>query len=84
MATTGRPLDLAELVDLAGPRAESLTPGDQVEVRNRFDRRWSGGFEVASIQHGGCRIRRDSDGVVLPVMFASAEVRRRRNGVGRT
>lgn len=78
MALTTRPLDLTELADLAGRAEHDLVPGDEVEVRNRFDRRWSSGFSLVTMQRGTCRVRRDSDGVVLPVAFAPGEVRRRR------
>jgi hypothetical protein len=54
--------------------------GTKVEVRDRFDRRWTRGFEVAeTVETGegaGYRIRRLSDGSVLPVVFGADEVRR--------
>lgn len=64
----GLGLETAELLD--GP----------AEVRNRFDGRWVSGFRVAGIvagTDGVCyRVVRCSDGAVLPVVFAPADVRR--------
>jgi hypothetical protein len=53
-----------------------------VEVRNRFDGRWSGGFEVVEAltdQGAGpnFRVRRSSDGQVLPELFSAEDVVRR-------
>jgi hypothetical protein len=56
-----------------------------VEVRSRFDQAWARGFEVAEQVPGlaepSYRVRRRSDGSVLPVLFGGDEVReeRRRN-----
>jgi hypothetical protein len=52
-----------------------------VEVRSRFDRGWARGFEVAETVAGtdpGYRIRRRSDGSILPVVFATEDVREER------
>jgi hypothetical protein len=52
-----------------------------VEVRSRFDRGWARGFEVAETVVGndpGYRIRRRSDGSILPVVFATEDVREER------
>jgi len=49
--------------------------GTRVEVTNRFDRRWSRGFEVAEIVGAGYRLRRLSDGTVIPAVFVPNEVR---------
>ena len=54
-----------------------LLPGTEVEVRNRYVRGWSGGFQVAAIDRDRYRIRRRSDGVVLPAAFTSTDVRPR-------
>lgn len=59
-------------------RPDRLRPGDRVEVQNRFDGRWSRGFEVVDVLHGvgtrHYRIRRLSDGAVLPRLFVEDEV----------
>jgi hypothetical protein len=54
---------------------ERLEPGTRVEVRRRFDQHWSRGFEVAEACEGGYRLRRLSDGSVLPTEFTDDEVR---------
>jgi len=59
-----------------------VDPGTRVEVRSRFDRAWARGFEVAEQVQAdeGCRyrVRRRSDGAVLPVLFAGDELREER------
>jgi hypothetical protein len=59
-----------------------VDPGTRVEVRSRFDRAWARGFEVAeevteerSLRY---RVRRRSDGSVLPVLFEDQDVRAER------
>ena len=54
---------------------ERLEPGTRVEVRRRFDQHWSRGFEVAELREGGYRLRRLSDGSILPADFTDDEVR---------
>ncbi|HET6873837.1 MAG TPA: hypothetical protein VFH70_03620 [Acidimicrobiales bacterium] len=49
-------------------------------MRNRFDGRWVAGFELASEDrsnsgHTRYRVRRLSDGLVLPSSFTDDEVR---------
>jgi hypothetical protein len=53
----------------------SLRPGTRVEVATRFRGNWVTGFEVASAGDLGYRVRRTSDGAVLPVEFSYASVR---------
>jgi hypothetical protein len=53
-----------------------LATGDPVEVRNRFDRRWTRGFVVDQVVDDGYRIRRSSDEQLLPSVFTGEEVRR--------
>jgi hypothetical protein len=52
-----------------------LEPGVEVEVRTHFTARWSGGFEVDRVVGDRVRIRRRSDGVVLPVALEVDDVR---------
>ena len=52
-----------------------LRPGMRVEVATRFRGDWAAGFEVESVAADRCRIRRVSDGSVLPVDFAYPRVR---------
>jgi len=61
-----------------------LEPGTPVEVRRRFDHSWARGFEVAEVLDSGYRIKRMSDGSVLPAEFTFDDVRaarRRREGL---
>jgi hypothetical protein len=62
---------------------EKLEPGARVEVRRRFDQSWARGFEIADVLAEGYRIRRRSDGSVLPADFRFEEVRpeRKRQGL---
>ena len=53
-----------------------MEAGTKVEVRDRFTDAWRRGLEVAEAVDGGYRIRRLSDGSVLPVVFTADEVRR--------
>jgi hypothetical protein len=62
-----------------------MEPGTRVEVRTRFDQRWTRGFEVADVLPGAegsqrYRIRRRSDDSVLPTEFGSEEVRSEKKG----
>ena len=65
-----------------------MTPGTRVEVRSRFDQRWSRGFEISEIvsgDHGETgparyRVRRRSDGSILPVVFTGDDLREERRG----
>jgi hypothetical protein len=59
-----------------------VKPGTRIEVRARFDQAWARGFEVAEevgdIGPVRYRVRRRSDGSVLPVLFGEEEVREER------
>lgn len=61
---------------------EALEPGTRVEVRNRFDGRWSRGFEVAAVEEEGYRLLRLSDLTTLPVTFGADTVRKERRRQG--
>jgi hypothetical protein len=66
-----------------GP-SELLSPGTRVDVRTRYVGTWSRGFEVAeTIKGDGYRVRRVSDGSVLPEPLSTDEVRpeRRKQGL---
>jgi hypothetical protein len=54
---------------------ELMAVGTPVEVRNRFVGTWSRGFEVADHEAGRYRIKRLSDGSILPDEFDPQEVR---------
>lgn len=58
---------------------------EPVEVRSSFRQgHWSGGFEVTEVvrrqEQQYFRLRRRSDGAVLPVLFPEDDVRRARPG----
>jgi hypothetical protein len=57
----------------SGP--ELLGAGTAVDVRSRYLGTWSRGFEVAEIVGDTYRVRRLSDGSVLPSEFACDDVR---------
>lgn len=56
-----------------------VNQGTWVEVRSRFDQRWARGFEVGEIieadDRASYRIRRRSDGYLLPASFGDNEIR---------
>jgi hypothetical protein len=58
----------------AGP---SLAVGTHVETRSGFDGSWQAGFVVAEVTERGYRLRRESDGTILPEL-PHEQVRRRR------
>ena len=63
---------------------EDLVAGTKVEVRRRFDQHWTRGFEIAEIVGDRYRLRRLSDGSVLPADFEGEELRperKRRQGM---
>jgi hypothetical protein len=58
----------------AGP---SLAQGTHVEVQSQFDGSWQAGFVVEVVTPIGYRLRRESDGELLPEL-PHERVRRRR------
>jgi hypothetical protein len=63
---------LAVVID---PDDDFLEHGARVEVRQRFDGKWSKGFVVESANDEGYTVRRELDGVVLPERFPPDDVR---------
>lgn len=59
-----------------------LAPGTPVDVRNRFVGAWSHGFEIAERVGRGYRVRRLSDGTVLPDVFPDDDIRPERRKAG--
>ena len=51
-------------------------PGTAVEVRTRYLSSWAPGFEVAEVFGDRVGVRRQSDGVVLPVRLKVDDIRR--------
>jgi hypothetical protein len=52
-----------------------LESGVEVEVRTRFTARWSTGFEVDRVIGDQIRVRRRSDGFILPVPVSLDDIR---------
>jgi hypothetical protein len=74
------PLDVNEVDEGDERNEDQLRPGTKVEVKRRFDAKWSRGFEVLEQSSGLYRLRRLSDGTTLPVLFPADDVRpERRN-----
>jgi hypothetical protein len=83
MATTHQ----AEAIDIrttaeprSRPAGEALSVGVAVEVRSRFDQRWTHGFSIAEVGHDDSGhdtylLRRLSDGSVLPAWFPADMLR---------
>ena len=75
--------DINERVGVATQRHASHMPaprgrlevGTSVAVRNRFVGSWRGGFEVVEQVGDGYRIKRVSDGAILPDVIGGDEVR---------
>ncbi len=55
---------------------DRLEVGAKVEVRDRFGGSWSTGFTVEEVTTSGYRLRRRSDGRVLPREFVEDTVRK--------
>ena len=66
----------------AGRAHTPLASGTRVDVRNRYVGTWSHGFDVVEwVDDLGYKVRRLSDGAVLPDVFDEDDLRleRRRN-----
>lgn len=76
MSFTARPAQtqvIQEVLDRGC--ASGLAPGTHVEVRNRFNERWTGGFVIDAALDEGYRLRRAWNGAVLPVTFKEDDLR---------
>ena len=65
--------------DAVTPADDAFEPGTAIEVRNRFDGRWSKGFEISAVNADGYRVVRLSDGRELPTLFDPSDIRRPRD-----
>ena len=54
-----------------------LSTGTEVEVLTRYEHHWTTGFEIAGVDDDRFRLRRHSDGTVLPASFSASEIRPR-------
>lgn len=52
-----------------------MNVGDKVEVYSAFAGTWARGFVVAEVGDGQYRLRRTSDGAVLPTLTGPDDVR---------
>jgi hypothetical protein len=66
----------------ANVKDTGLAAGTAVDVRSRYVGAWSSGFEVAEPVKDGYRVRRLSDGSVLPDVFTNEDVRAQRHKTG--
>ena len=55
--------------------AQVLRVGDPVEVHTKYNDAWVAGFEIAEVVDGGYRVRRISDGTLLPNRTTEADLR---------
>ena len=73
LAASNTASDTASDTSRSLPRGPEV--GELVEVATRFTGSWSRGFVVAGVEHHGYRLRRLSDGHVLPITFSAHELR---------
>ena len=63
---------------------QALDVGDEVEVFSGYEHTWSTGFSVAEVLRGKrYRLRRSSDGALLPDPTGTSDVRRVRHAGSR-
>jgi hypothetical protein len=72
---TGTASTVGAAADEIDIRSTTRAVDDPVEVRSRFDQRWTHGFSVAEVGAGAYLLRRLSDGSVLPAWFPDEMVR---------
>lgn len=72
--TKGRPWRL--WMDSAEMTRTGVAVGSSVAVRTRYLGSWTTGFEIAELLDDGYRVRRVSDGTVLPEVFAFHDIQR--------
>lgn len=63
------------VTDATGQHQNLLLPGAPVEVWIQLDKSWADGYEIVELTADGYRIRRRSDGSILPATFAVGSVR---------
>ena len=72
----GTPVSLVPAVDLAQRQGDPIVEdGTPVELYSGFEGTWSAGFEIASAAEIGYRIRRISDGSLLPGYTSRSDLR---------
>lgn len=69
-------MGMSERTDVSSTTTPAMIPvGVRVELRSRFDDRWTHGFAVAECGEGEYQLRRLSDGAVLPAWFPAQMLR---------
>jgi len=63
------------LARLGHPSVVDLHEGTRVEVHSSFNDTWAVGFEIAEVVRGGYRVRRISDGTLLPGHTSTTDLR---------
>ena len=53
----------------------ALRVGEPVEVHTKYNDAWVSGFEIAEVVEGGYRVRRTSDGTLLPNLTTETDLR---------
>jgi hypothetical protein len=66
-------------VERGAATASPMAIGAEVELRSRFDDRWTHGFAIAVQGDAAYQLRRLSDGHVLPAWFPAQMLRPRRS-----
>ena len=56
-------------------KGATMEVGDQVELHTRFNNSWVPGFEIARVVSAGYRVRRTSDGTLLPSFTSESDLR---------
>lgn len=71
---------MSELAPGAVDATRLLDPGTPVEVRDGYQGHWHKGYLIDAVEDGGARyrVRRASDGSVLPETLPRASIRRER------
>ena len=65
----------AEGEDVERTQTSSFAVGARVDVHSRYSSDWSRGFQVVAVEPTGVRVRRESDGFVLPTLFSPHDLR---------
>jgi hypothetical protein len=71
----GAPPTLVPVVDALVLGSLDIDDGTQVELFNAFNGTWANGFEIAGKTVGGYRVRRRSDGSLLPGYTSRSDLR---------
>ncbi len=62
--------------NLAEPQDSYLKVGDKVEIKNKFDGDWSGGYVISKIDGDHYYVTRSSEEVEIPYYFTQDHIRK--------